>query len=59
VSTVSGNRFYSLALLVLALAFFAVLALDIAIPALVLSMMALVRWSLLPADDMAMKGRTA
>jgi hypothetical protein len=43
----------------MALAFFAVLALDIAIPALVLSMMALVRWSLLPADDMAMKGRTA
>jgi hypothetical protein len=43
----------------MALAFFAVLALDIAIPALVLSMMALARWSLLPADDTAMKGRTA
>ncbi|WP_137133040.1 hypothetical protein [Rhizobium sp. FY34] len=59
----SGNPFYSFALLVLALVFFAVLALDIAIPALVLSLMALVRWSMLPADDRAMnramKGRTA
>lgn len=55
----SGNRLYSLALLVTSLAVFAVLPLDIAVPATVLSMMAVVRWSVAPADEMAMKGEAA
>jgi hypothetical protein len=56
---VPGNRVYSLALLVTSLVVFAVLPLDIAVPAIVLSMMALVRWSVIPVDDMAMKGEAA
>lgn len=51
-----GNRVHSLALL---LVVFAALPLDIAVPAMVLSMMALIRWSVLPADDLAMKGEAA
>lgn len=54
-----GNRFLSYALLLVLLVFFAVLPLDIAFPATVLSMMALVRWSVLPADETAMNGGAA
>lgn len=54
-----GNRVYSLALHLTSLAFFAVLPLDIAVPAVVLSMMALIRWSVAPVDEMAMKGEAA
>ncbi|MGE6739281.1 hypothetical protein ACQKGC_03285 [Allorhizobium pseudoryzae] len=54
-----GNRVYSLALLLTSLTVFVVLPLDIAVPALVLSMMALVRWSVVPVDSMAMKGEAA
>jgi hypothetical protein len=39
-----GTAFAGRALLVIMMMFFAVLALDIAIPALVLSLMALLRW---------------
>jgi hypothetical protein len=60
----AANRFYSVCLLLVSLAFFATLARDIAVPALVLTLMAAVRWALLLADDLApndfpMKGQAA
>lgn len=60
----AANRFYSVCLLLVSLAFFATLALDIAVPALVLTLMAAIRWALLLADDLApndfnMKGQAA
>lgn len=60
----AANRFYSVCLLLVSLAFFATLALDIAVPALVLTLMAAIRWALLSADDLApndfnMKGQAA
>ncbi len=60
----AANRFYSVCLLLVSLAFFATLALDIAVPALVLTLMAAIRWALLSADGLApndfkMKGQAA
>lgn len=56
---VSGYSPNSFALLVAALAFFSVLALNIAVPALVLSGMALLRWLLLPLDRRLPQGAPA
>ena len=55
-----GNRISAYALLLSAVAFFSVLAMDIAVPATVLSIMALMRWAVLSLDDgMPMQGEAA
>lgn len=54
-----GNRFYNFGLLFTALGFFAVLALDITVPAFALSIMALMRWLIAPAGLPGMEGEAA
>ncbi|WP_377295476.1 hypothetical protein [Rhizobium sp. SGZ-381] len=60
----AANRLYNACLLLVSLAFFATLALDIAVPALVLTLMAAIRWALVIAENLAphdfpMKGQAA
>jgi hypothetical protein len=64
VTPLAANRLYSSTLLLAALGFFAVLALDITLPAVVLTLMAALRWAVLASDDIApklisMKGQAA
>lgn len=53
---VPGYSPYSFALRVAALVFFSMLAMNIAVPALVLSGMALLRWLVLPLDRPMLQG---